>query len=403
MAFVPVLERQGGRLVLGAGAACGLVKGSEWTVHGAGIRRVEPGDVPLGVVSLSSVRAVTSEGTLEREAGSGAVKAGMRAFELSRPLETRLPVHVEVMSRYDTDVQCLREKLDRYSLLRRVDDGKDAKARVYLLPPSTLAHGKVVPMLGRLAEETWAVVGEDGNLMMPAHRRSEGGVDILLENLEKAARHRLVLDLRNETSPLAGKVKAELLRWTGDWLEEPKWGADSRPVFFEGDNLALKIANESAQPLFVYVLDLGLTGRISQVYPVPGAKEGLEPGRMVEVGARDGEELELYIPKEFPFASLDSGESKIDGFETLKIFATTQPTEFLPFFQPGFRGCKEVPAGPVRSLKDVLSASFGGGGCRDLKPPQGNAPEEWTTVERSFRLRRRVALSEEMMARGRTF
>jgi caspase domain-containing protein len=401
MAFVPVREREGERIVLGAGAACGLREGSQWAIYASGKKAVASGEEPLGVVSITSVRAVTSDGTLLRESQPGAVAAGMRAVEESRALETRMPVQVEVLSRQGTDVSSLLEGLDRHTLLRRAERDEYAKARVYLLPPGTSAARKrAVPTLPPLTEETWAVVGENGDLMMPPHRRSEPGVvQTLLDNLEKAARYQLALDLRNERSPLAGKVEVELLRWTGNWLEEPEQGPDGRPSFLEGDQLALKIVNRYDRPLFVYVLDLGLTGRIHQAYPVPGAKESLEPGHTIEVGTRSGEEMALYIPEEFPFAATE--DSAVEGFETLKFFVTTDPTDFLPFIQTGFREWKEGPAGPVRSLSDLLSVTFGGGGYRDVKiPSQSGAREDWTTVERSFRLRRRAAAAQ-MAAGGR--
>ena len=401
MAFVPVRERQGDRVVLGAGGACGLREGSQWTIFPGGTKAVPPGQEPLGVVSITSVRAVTSEGTLTQESAAGVVAAGARAVELSRAVEARLPVQVVTPSRRDEDVQSLLDMLDRSPLLRPAERDEYAKARVYLLPPRTSSGRQgAAPMLGALAEETWAMVGENGELMMPAHRRSEPGVvSTLLENLEKAARYRLLLDLRSEASVLTDKVEVELLRWTGSWLEQPERGPDDRPLFFEGDNLAFKISNRSEQALFVYVLDLGLTGRIQQTYPVAGAKEGLGPGRTIEVGTRAGDERSLNIPQEFPFAAAPYG-SEVEGFETLKVFVTTQETDFLPYIQSGMREWGPGPARPVRSLKDLLAISFGGGGYRDVSmPSQGSPPEDWTTFERSFCLRRQAV--SQMVAGGR--
>jgi len=401
MAFVPVCERQGDRIVLGAGAACGLREGSQWAIFPAGTKAASPGQEPLGVVSITSVRAVTSEGTLTQESAAGAVTAGLRAVELSRAVETRLPVQVVTPSRWDEDVQSLLDGLDQSPLLRPVERDEYAKARVYLLPPRTSSGSQgAAPMLGALSEETWAVIGENGELMMPAHRRSElGVVSTLLENLEKAARYRLVLDLRSEPSALTDRVEVELLRWSGFSLEEPERGSDNRPLFFEDDNLALRITNRSEQALLVYVLDLGLAGRIQQTYPVVGAKEGLAAGRTIEVGTRPGDGRPLTIPREFPFAAAPCG-SEVEGFETLKVFVTTQETDFLPYIQSGMREYEPGPARPVRSLKDLLAINFGGGGYRDVTTPsQGAPPEDWTTFERSFRLRRRAM--SQLAAGGR--
>ena len=394
-AFVSVQERDGDRVVLGAGGAYGLRAGSQWAIYRRGAKAVKPEEEPLGLVSITSVRTVSSEGRILWESRPGTVMPGMRAIEEIRALETLLPVQVVTPYRHGSDVQALLEGLDQSKLLRRAEPDEYAKARVYLLPPrASVTSRAAVPMLGLLAEETWAVVGENGDLLMPARRRSEPGVvQTLLENLEKVACYRLVLDLRNEKSALSGKLDVELFRWTGEKLEKPELGPDLREVFCEGDNLALRIVNRSQQSLFVYVLDLGLIGRIQLAYPVAGAEESLEPGRAIEVGTRPGEEMSLYLPEEFPFSS---GDPRAEGVETLKVFATSHPTDFLPLFQTSFREGRKGPHGPVSSLGDVLSATFGGGGYRDFKRQSlGSVPEDWTTVERSFRLRRRQATRTE--------
>lgn len=402
MAFVPVRERAGERIVLGAGAVCGLREASQWAIYPAGTKSVGPEEARLGVVSLTAVGAVTSEGILSQEAFPDAVKAGTRAVEESRHLDTLLPVQVAAPASYP-DVQLLLDELDQSKVLRRAEPDKFAKVRVYLLPAGAASRRRgAVPMLGALTEETWAVIGENGELMMPAHRRSEPGViRTLVENLEKAARYRLVLDMRNETSALAGKVDVELFRRTGAGLEKPEVDSDGEAMYREGDEMALKMTNRYGQPLFIYVLDLGLTGRVQLAYPVAGAEDGLEAGRTIEVGTRPGEEMALYIPDELPFAAASYGETQVEGVETLKIFVTTQPADFQPLKQGAYREWETGPAGPVSSLGDLLAATFGGGGYRDFRRPvQRGTPQDWTTLERSFRLRRPAGPSQ-MVAGGR--
>ena len=118
------------------------------------------------MVALTAVRAVTSEARLLREAQPAAVAAGLRAVEQSHCLETRMPV--EVVAPPGRDVEALLDGLDRSRLLRRAERGGYAKARVYLLPKRSRAGNGPVPMLDLLREETWAVVGEDGNLLAPS-------------------------------------------------------------------------------------------------------------------------------------------------------------------------------------------------------------------------------------------
>jgi len=402
MKFVSVLQRSADRVILEGGAACGLTEGSQWAIYPAGTKTVAPEDEPLGVVALTAVRAVTSEARLLREAQPGAVTAGLRAVEQSHCLETRMPV--EVIAPSGRDVEALLDGLDRSRLLRRAERGGYAKARVYLLPPrSRVGKRDPVPMLDLLREETWAVVGEDGNLLAPVHTRHEPCVvGTLLDNLEKVARYRLALDLKNPGSELAGKVDVELLRKTVLGLEAPELGADGRPVFSEGEYLALRISHRCDRPLYVYVLDLGLSGRVMLNYPPAGSRDSLSPVRFLEVGTRPGSEIELYFPNEFPFLSAGPGE-EVTGFETLKVLFATHPAEIGPLLQDGYRLGEIGTGSSDGSLSSLLATTFGGGGYtrRDLRTrEQGGGPEDWTTLDRSFRLVRPASSRQAAWGRG---
>lgn len=397
--FVPVVERKADRVILGGGATCGLTVGSHWAVHPAGTKAVTPEMKPLGQVAITAVRAVTSEARLLEEVQPGAVVEGLRAVEESHALETRLPV--EVVAPSGQDVQALLDGLDRSKLLRRAEPGGHAKARVYLLARrSRIPKNAPVPMLGLLSEETWAVVGEDGQLLMPSHGRSEPGVvRLLLDNLEKVARYRLVAGLRNEASALTGKVEVELFRKAGDELEVLAPAPGNLPVLYEGDCLALKITSRHDKPLYVYVLDLGLTGRIALVFPAPGSENSLLAGKSFDIGTLQGDEMDLYIPEEFPFLMAGPGD-EAEGTETLKVLVSTHPAELQPLFQGGVREGKTAGS----SLTDLLEATFDGGGyhARDSRiRAQIDGPEDWAVVERSFRLRRRAAPSSRVAAGGR--
>jgi hypothetical protein len=389
MKFLPVTQRTADRVILGGGAACGLTEGSRWAIYPAGTKVIAAGAQPLGRVALTAVRAVTSEARLLEEAQAGAVVVGMRAVEESRAVETRLPV--EVVAPAGQDVQLLLDGLDASKLLRRAGPDGFAKVRVYLLAPRSQVDAETpVPMLGCLREETWAVVGEDGHLLTPIHHRFEPGiVRVLLDNLEKIARLRLTVDLRNDASQLKGKVDFELFRKASSGLETPELDADNRPLFYEGDSVAMRIASRHDAPLFIYILDLGLTGRIQLIYPPAGAEERLLPQVTFEVGSQPGREINLFIPDEFPYPAAAPGEA-VEGIETLKLFVTTQPTDFQPLFQWGMREGK----GPAGSLGDLLATTFGGGGYavnRDMSPTEHQAADDWTAIERSFRVRRRAS------------
>ncbi len=119
MRFAPVTMRSADRVILGLGAACGLTVGSQWAVHPAGTKEVAPGAEPLGMVAVTAVQAVISEGRLVRESQPGAVQPGTRAVEESHALETRMPV--EVVAPVGRDVEALLDALDGSKVLRRAE------------------------------------------------------------------------------------------------------------------------------------------------------------------------------------------------------------------------------------------------------------------------------------------
>ncbi len=156
-------------------------------------------------------------------------------------------------------------------------------------------------------------------------------------------------------------------------------------IFYERDRAVLRVVHEHSQPLFIYVLDLGLSGRIYPLYPVVGASEALLPGCVLEVGKRQHDEKILAFPADFPFR--DPGTETVEGVETWKVFATTHATDFHPLLQGAVR-VHDRPAGPVGALGELLAVTFEGGGCRDVLPPGEGEAEDWIALERSFRLRR---------------
>ena len=216
----------------------------------------------------------------------------MRAVEESHALETRMPV--EVVAPPGQDVQALHRRARPLEgaaagrARRRLCQGSGLSAA----PRSKVTKTSSAPMLGPLREETWAVVGEDGHLLMPPRRRYEPGVvKLLVENLEKVARHRLTPGPpeRGERAQGEGRRRAAA---QGRLQPGGSGGRRRAPGLYEGENMAFRIsASRTRQPLFVYLLDLGLTGRIKLLYPPPGAEDSLLPGRDARggdpAGARD--------------------------------------------------------------------------------------------------------------------
>jgi Caspase domain len=399
MTFVPVLGRDGDRVTLWAGATSGLTVGSLWVVHPPGTKKVEESE-GLGKISITKVGAVTSEAAVV-EGQAEAIGAGARAVELSHCLgETRLVVEVMAPSR-DEAARNLQSLISQSPLLRLAREGETAAARVYLLSPRAGAREKdPAPALGALREETWAVVGGDGQLLMlPRRRGDHESVPAIVRNLEGRIRFQHTTALANPDSGLAGMVDLKLLRRLpgGTW-GEPEPDADGEPVLFDGDPFILELTNRYDRPLHMYVLALGSGGTVDQLYPVLGAQEAhaagagpasdpsllpaLTPGHTIQVGLRRGEAMTIGFPEELASSWHLFGARCLEGRETFKLFATTQPADFRALLQPGYMRTKRGHA-----LDDLLVSLGAGGGYREVKRA---APEDdWVTVQRSYKLKPR--------------
>lgn len=269
--FVPVRERWADRVVLGAGATCGLEQGAVLTVFPPQERQHAE---PIGKVEIIEVRAVT---------------ATARILEESRP---------------------------------------DA------IGPWSRAVGETSQ------EDLFQLAQGDG------------------AGLDPWARYRKILGLRNDASPLAGKIDFEVARLSPElcWVR-----VEADEDLVAGEKISFAVTNHARVPLHVYVLDFGLTGDISLVYPPRGASDPLEPGRCVEIGTRPGEDIELYVPE-----GVDEGE------EFLKLFITTREADLESLFQASQRPSPR-PHRVTREFRANLDGDR----------------EDWTTIERRFRVKRR--------------
>ena len=385
MSFLSIVSREGDRVVLDAGSACGLKVGSRWTVYEPGTRSVSDHSIAIGTIEILSVGVTTSEARVVEESHRGrseGVAPGARAVEGFQCLE-RACLTVEVAAPAGhSSAALLRERIARSKLLTPAVSGREPDLRVHLLSPRGCAReNDAVSELGALKEETWAITGEEGRLLGPAFpRRDPKALEILTENLERLVRLRAVAGLRNPSTELAGLVDFDLLRLEEGSCLPPLEDENGERVFYDGDCVVFEVANRSDKPLYLYFLDLGVTGRIALAYPPLGSHKPLERGQTMRFGARPGEELKLFVPEDF---DLLPESSRLAARETVKLLATTSEAELRILFQPGLRFRQGF--GAVQSLSDILAATFDGGGYRNLR----SAGEDWTTVERSFLLRKR--------------
>ena len=416
MRFVPVKQRAGDKVALGAGAAHGMTVGSQWAIYPQATKQACTDPEPplraqrgrlregeriteetprLGRVEITDVRAVTSDARILEEVKADAIVAGARAVEEAHFYgEMRLVVDIQAPAGYEAKVAELAKLIEKSELLRQAEEGEAADARAYIIAPRTKASkGDPVPQLEAVAEATWAVVGQDGRLMMPTHPVAEACVaSTLRDNLEKAVRYRQALALRNpnDDSLLKGKVELILKRQGADgtWVKAEPEDKSGQIVFEEGERIAAEIVNRHNAPIYVSVLDFGLTGAIGLLHPVAGASEQLAPGKSIQIGVRAGDEVKLYMPDNFPYVPDPTDEEPVGGTETFKLFATTHEADFSLLVQPGFRDIGlRTAKGAGTPLGQLLDMALTGCGTRDVQRNRVPPDEEWTTVQRSFFLR----------------
>jgi hypothetical protein len=397
--FISVKQREGDRITLGAGAAHGMTVHSNWAIYPQATKQITKDTHRLGFVEITEVNAVTSVARISEEAENGIIEVNSRAVEEEHFYgEMRLKVEIRVPGIYEDEANKLSEHIRKSALLSPVKAGEIADVRACIIASRTgVRKSDPVPQLKVVEKPVWAVVGQDGRLLMPVHDIDEASVvPILCDNLEKAARYRQAIVLINpdEESLLKGKVDFILKRKKADgtWATAEPDNAGGYIIFEEGEHISCEIKNHHDSPIYISILDFGLTGAVTLFYPVAGANEPLEQGRSIQIGARNGDIIELYIPENFPYVLDPEDTMPIGCIETLKLFATTHEADFSPLIQQGFRS---ITKGGGKPLVQLLDMALTGHGTRDSRRNRVSIDEEWTTIEHSFFLQKKPHLFEK--------
>lgn len=179
----------------------------------------------------------------------------------------------------------------------------------------------------------------DGAPIAPPVPAAEGSEAELGRRLEKRARYLCVCRLAppGGARTLDAGLEVSLLRRNGEggWVAAEPEPGHGVPVYSLGERLALRIVHHHEDPLHLSVLDLGVASGVALLYPLPGGAEPLGPGKVLEIGVRPGDELEVQVPEGW----VELARGGIVGTEILRVFATSRETdlEFLagPSMQAG--------------------------------------------------------------------
>ncbi len=398
--FIAVGRRQNATLTLQAGAAHGMTVGSRFSVFSPGVRQISPAVPRLGLVEIKSVQAIASEAAILEEAADRPLHSGCRAVEDAHSFGAmQWTVSVNAPEDCAQSTAKLKEAIEESPLLRLLESGEEADAGVYLLLPHPAEADRPIPQLPHPSMPAWAAVGHDGRLLMPVRPVSAAAPFAIRDNLEKSVRYAQTLSLSN---PNEGALRREGIDFTllrqdssGAWRDagtaEGERDAGGLPLFYAGERIAFSVTNHHEWPVYVCMLDFGLTGAITQLHPDHGVSEPLLPGRTLCRGILPGDESFLFLPDDFPFAPDPEDGLPTGGVETYKLFVTGRPADFGWLEQSWMRAASVGAQLPLRRLFDL---AYAGIGERGPHPVPLDAEEAWTTVERSFRLQRPVGVAE---------
>ncbi|MES2304990.1 MAG: caspase family protein [Gemmatimonadota bacterium] len=390
--FVRVTKRDGDAVTLAAGVAQGATVGSVYSVYPQGTKTPE-GLTALGEVEITEVSVVSAQAKVLSEAVAASIGADSRAFETKHAYgDFRLAVALDATG---SDADALQALLDKSTLLKVVADDASPSIRIQLLPKrDAAAPGDPVERAGALLEPMWAATGESGDLVMPLKRAADAAT--VRDNLETLARYRQALALENPDpqSKLRGKFTLDLLKKdaTGAWVAAEPETAGGTIVYTEGDAIGFKVASTHDAEVFIALVDFGLTGSVNPLRPpqgAPASQEKLGPGNHYTIGPEMKQAPTVGWSAGFPFIDNVDHSREAEAIETVKLFITEQLADFSVIQQAGVRGegRKSSPIG------DLLHRTFHGAPTRDIvmAPPAEEIKDDWTTVSRSFVVRRRTS------------
>ncbi|MEZ5463532.1 caspase family protein [Dokdonella sp.] len=370
--FVSVASVEGKTVVLSGGAAHGLRPGSRWSVYPPATKVTE-GLQPLAAIEIVSVDSLTAQARVV--SAEAAIVPGARCVEVE-PATDHFRLSIDLGGLAPDARIALEEAIKASDLLQLAVSEDAADVRIYRLEPRDgSGEDERVPQLTRLASTSWAIVDRSGRLVSPPTACDLSyAIGTVIGNAETLARYRNALSLDNPDSQL--KVEFNLLRESGDgsWIKMATHGES----LVAGDSVAFEVINHEDRPVFLSVLDFGLTGRVQLIYPPNKSSELLEAGQMLRVGCGK-RRIQLDVPAE---VSADSGQ------EAFKIFVTLEETDFSWLQQAGTRSL----GGAGSRLRRLFEAACCGPRQRDASfEPEEDENQDWRSIVRSFELHRRGA------------
>ncbi|GEM_PF-6591203 len=354
-------------VTLSAGVAQGVSINSEWDIYLPHSKR-EDASAIVAKIKVTTATGLTATGDIIE--CKAPIDVGARAVlrhngEVAKPLSVNL-------SELPSSIKPALERDVHQSTLLRAEESRNKSdmigfsyASLQTLPTSfqpAVSQGSNFPVAGFMTKE--------GSLAMPIQGLNLPNVDeILMDNLEKIAKYRNLLNLRNNESEL--DVEFNLYRRLIDDNVELVNGGTSE--FMDSEPMVIEFRNNMPETtVFFNVIWLTANCEVMHFYPPRTSSEELSPGRVVRIGDQLNK-LSASLSKNY-YADL--------GMESIKVFFSTAETDFRFLNQSGLRS-----SGPVQTtgnvIKEFQSAVTG-------KAPEKSTTvvDDWQAVTRSFLLHR---------------
>ncbi len=347
--FVEVKNVKNDVVLFNAGKAHGVTVGSIYAIYKSGTTNTENEDAYLAKAEITAVEPFQAAAKISDKKGEIPVNAS--AFEIAHQYgDMQLAVFLN-LDEHATLKQKIVDELNVYKnkedLVKLVPGNQDFQLRV-------------------LVDRDSIVIESPDQVTLKKYAKNDSkAVEKVLDVLTKQARRLNVYRLENKNTKL--KTNLSLKCW--EKVEEDIFGNQSivNPLPLKetpggqleldaGNVIQLTITNESTKPVYVYLLDIATDGGVYLRFPSQGAEDSpMAPGASI-----DSYPMEITGPK---------------GLNTLKLIATTQPTDFWSLTQTGFRS---VPAGGSDSpLGKLLNLAWGG--TRDVRVLKPKEPGDWAT------------------------
>jgi hypothetical protein len=387
MKYVPVENRAQDKIILSAGMIQGLTVNSEWAVYEPGAKYPSP-EEKLGNVKIVDVDVISSTAKIMKGNKTHKISAGCRAVEeIHYYKDQKKSVYI------DSPLTGLREiekivatDVKASSWLRLTNTKVGANFIVALSMPGSA--GKIA---GKVRAEILQVNGEDdAQVLLEMPNLNRDGFGKIRQNLEKLSKYFMILNLENSSSNLKELVEFTLLQKVkGKWQKaEPVYR--NLPKYVEGEQIAFQVVNKSSIPIYVSVLDLGLTKRISLLYPQKDASEKIAQGAGQKNPDRGilrkglipiaNDTMTLSIPTD-TFLSKLPGINKKGGVEVFKLMITTGQTNFSFIQQAGLKS----RGTPKSALEDLFYKYLAEMRTRDAEFDIAKQ-DDWFTINRAFYL-----------------